>query len=453
MQTPVSPEVPDRLPEQFGRYQILSKLGQGGMGSVYLARDTQLDRRVALKVPHFTAEDGPEVLQRFHREARAAAMLHHPNLCPVYDVGQINGIHYLTMAYIEGEPLGKVLSAGGRLPLRQAAALVHRLTLALQEAHSRGIIHRDLKPSNIMVTANREPVVMDFGLALRTSQGGTRLTQSGVIVGTPAYMAPEQVAGDVQTIGPACDIYSLGVILYELVTGRLPFEGPVAAILGQILHMEPEPPSKHRPDLDSQLGSICQRAMAKKVPDRFASMGHFAVALADYLETGERPAAEQVSAATTANEITRPSEGAATKPWGEGEETKRLRQRMFLRRLKRLKRLRAEASSCGLTFSMVCFGAICGFAVFGFLVSLLGKPSDFFLVFLIPILLASALLPEWLRYGMNARATEKAIHRILEEFPQEIQRWGGKAILEDAAVVGELIHLLEAESKGIAEKK
>ena len=137
------------------------------MGAVYLAHDTQLDRRVALKVPHFTPGDGPEVLDRFYREAKAAATLDHPNLCPVYDVGQIDGVHYLTMPYIEGKPLSEAIDPDRPTPPRQAAAVVRKLALALAEAHRRGVIHRDLKPSNIMASRHRELVIMDFGLARR----------------------------------------------------------------------------------------------------------------------------------------------------------------------------------------------------------------------------------------------------------------------------------------------
>jgi outer membrane protein assembly factor BamB len=272
-----------QVPERIGRYQILKKLGQGGMGAVYLAHDTQLDRRVALKLPYFGPNDGSAVLERFHREARAAAALHHPNLCPVYDVGQWEGVHYLTMAFIEGQPLAELLRGGKGLPARQAATLVRKLALALQEAHARGVIHRDLKPANIMIDPHGEPVVMDFGLAQRASLQDARLTKPGTVLGTPAYMAPEQVQGDSAAIGRACDIYSLGVILYELLTGRLPFEGPTAAVLAQILYTEPQPPSTHLPDLDRRLEAVCLRAMAKQPAERYPSMKAFAAALGDCL--------------------------------------------------------------------------------------------------------------------------------------------------------------------------
>ena len=278
------------LPENFGRYRIIKSLGKGGMGAVYLAHDSQLDRQVALKVPHFADEDGPDVRERFYREARAAATLTHPNLCPVYDVGEHDGIHFLTMAYIDGHPLSHFIKAAKPQPPRQVAAVVRKLALALHEAHGRGVIHRDLKPSNIMIDRRREPVVMDFGLARRANSQDIRLTQSGAAIGTPAYMPPEQVRGDMAAIGAGCDIYSLGVILYELLTGRLPFRGNVADVLVQILTVETPPPSQFRPEADPRLAEICLKAMSKRVEDRYASMGALAAALTEYLRAVPAPA-------------------------------------------------------------------------------------------------------------------------------------------------------------------
>jgi predicted Ser/Thr protein kinase len=279
------------LPEQFGRYRIVRLLGRGGMGSVYLAHDGQLDRSVALKVPHFTPEDGPEILDRFYREARSAATLEHPNVCPIFDVGQIDGHHYVSMAFIEGRPLADLVEADKRLSQRQAAILVRQLAMAMAEAHRRGIIHRDLKPANIMINPRHEPVIMDFGLARRSDKRDARLTKSGAIVGTPAYMPPEQVKGDPAGIGPGCDIYSLGVVLYELLTCHLPFEGPTLVVLGQILTQEPPPPSSYCGDIDTQLEAICLKAMAKKVEDRYASMVEMVNALGRFLRSGTPAAA------------------------------------------------------------------------------------------------------------------------------------------------------------------
>jgi hypothetical protein len=157
------------------------------------------------------------------------------------------------------------------------------LALALQAAHDKGVIHRDLKPSNILINTRGEPVILDFGLARRLRQGDARLTQSGQPLGTPAYMSPEQVAGDVRGMGPGCDVYALGVILYQLLTGRLPFEGPVLEVLGQIVTQPPPPPSLHRSGLGRRLEAVCLKALSKAVADRHASMRDLAAALADCL--------------------------------------------------------------------------------------------------------------------------------------------------------------------------
>jgi serine/threonine protein kinase len=266
----------------FGRFRIVRRLGRGGMGTVYLAHDTQLRRDVALKIPRIAPDESPEVARRFTREARALARLAHPNICSVHSVGEVGGIPFLTMPYIEGRTLSDLVTQPP-LPERHVAEVVRTLARALAEAHARGIIHRDLKPSNVLIGPRGDLIIIDFGLARLTDPGTSRLTQSGAIPGTPAYMAPEQVKGDFEAIGPGCDIYSLGVILYELLTGQLPFEGPAPVVLGQVMFAEPPPPSAYRPDLDPRLEAICRRAMAKKIPDRYASMAEFAGTLDEYL--------------------------------------------------------------------------------------------------------------------------------------------------------------------------
>lgn len=269
----------------FGRYRIQKQLGEGAMGAVFLAHDTKLnDRPVALKVPKFAGDDREMELQRFHREAGIAATLSHPNLCPVYDVGELDGIHYLAMGFIEGKPLNEVLG-GKPVAEKQAALLVRKIALAMAAAHEKGVVHRDLKPANIMLDARKEPIVMDFGLAKQ--KGGindAHITQSGMILGTPAYMSPEQVNGELNRMGPPADVYSLGVILYELLTGVRPFQGPITSVLGQILSKEPPPPRQHRPNLDPRLEAIILKAMAKKIEDRYRSMPEFAAALADFVK-------------------------------------------------------------------------------------------------------------------------------------------------------------------------
>jgi predicted Ser/Thr protein kinase len=275
------------LPEEFGRYRILKILGQGGMGVVYLARDTQLEREVALKVPHFDAERGPKLLNRFEHEARAAARIHHPNICPIHDVGEIDGKRYLTMAYIDGVPLGRLLRQGKRVTPRQAAHVIRKVALAVQEAHQCGVVHRDLKPANIMIDRRGEPIVMDFGLARRYRSEDAHLTRVGATMGTPAYMAPEQCRGEREALGPACDVYSLGVILYELLAGKPPFTGEDAlAIVSKVLLEEPPPPSARRPDTDRELERICLKAMAKDVANRYPSAAALAADLKTYLRSG-----------------------------------------------------------------------------------------------------------------------------------------------------------------------
>jgi serine/threonine protein kinase len=272
---------PTELPPRFGRYRVKKKLGGGGMGSVYLVENTELEREEALKVPHFDEGDDPQLRERFLREAKSAAKLDHPNLCPVWDSGVLDGVYYLTMRFLKGKLLSDF--TGKPQPPRKAAEIAATLAQALAAAHAKGVIHRDLKPGNVMMVSGVGPVIMDFGLAKQVEQADQRLTRAGSRLGTPAYMPPEQVNGDLERMGPASDVYSLGVILYELLTGRLPFEGTMAMIFGQILYTEPPLPSKVVPGLDPALNGICQKAMAKESAERYPSMDDFAAALADFL--------------------------------------------------------------------------------------------------------------------------------------------------------------------------
>jgi serine/threonine protein kinase len=191
------------------------------------------------------------------------------------------------MAYVKGRPLSKFTHRDRPMPQRRVAIMVRKLAQALEEAHYNGVVHRDLKPSNIMVNERGDLIIVDFGLVWRIGTRGERLTRVGLVVGTPMYMAPEQASGKVEDIGPGCDIYSLGVIMYELLTGRPPFEGTEAVILGQILFVEPPPPSRYRADLDPALEAICLKAIAKGLDQRFATMGELAMALGDYLRGSE----------------------------------------------------------------------------------------------------------------------------------------------------------------------
>ena len=275
------------LPAEFGRYRILKLLGRGGMGAVYLAQDTQLGRQVALKVPFIDASASPQRAERFVREARSAAVLQHPNICTVFDAGQIDGRPFITMAYIAGTPLEDEIDPEAPMPQLRAAEIVRKIALALEHAHRRGIVHRDLKPANVMMAAGDEPVVMDFGLAKRIADADpnqAKLTHFGTLLGTASYMSPEQVKGDVSAVGPATDVYSLGVMLFEMLTGKTPYTGAFSVVAGQILTAPVPPVQEFRPDVHSRLDAVCRKAMAKEPADRYASMAEYADALGKYLK-------------------------------------------------------------------------------------------------------------------------------------------------------------------------
>ena len=290
----VGDSVPDRhageksvvsLPQVFGRYRVEKQLGAGAMGAVYLAHDTQLDRPVALKTPVFDAAADADLIERFYREAKSAANLRHAGICPVFDVGEIDGVHFISMAYIDGKPLSDMVDADQKVPVQTVVSIVCKIAVALDHAHGTGVIHRDLKPANIMIDGQGEPLVMDFGLARRVdTEEQTRITLDGMIIGTPAYMSPEQIEGKQEQIGPPCDVYSLGVILFELLTGRRPFQGTVAAVIGQVMTQEAPAPSQLRHDVDPELDSICAKMMSRRIEDRYTGMAEAEAALFAYLK-------------------------------------------------------------------------------------------------------------------------------------------------------------------------
>jgi serine/threonine-protein kinase len=287
-------ELPVTLVGAFGRYVIEREIGAGGMGTVYLARDPHLNRSIALKVPKPGMADDETFLRRFYREARSAAAVTHPNVCPVYEVGECDGTHFIAMGYVEGRPLTAYVDEQKPLSARQAAIVVRKVALALQEAHERGLVHRDLKPGNVMIDRRGEPVVMDFGLARPVERDADmRLTQDGQAAGTVAYMPPEQFAGDESLLGPATDVYALGVTMFELLTGRLPYagRGTITSVVSEVMTKPVPSPRDVRPDVPPELAAVCIRAMAKRPEERFASMKAMADELTRYLKSSGPQAA------------------------------------------------------------------------------------------------------------------------------------------------------------------
>jgi serine/threonine-protein kinase len=264
-------------------YEVQSVLGHGGMGVVYQARHMRLGRTVAVKMLLAGAAATEEEKERFLREARAVAALRHPNIVAVHDVGEVHGRPFFTMEFVAGGGLAQKL-AGTPQPARQAAALLVTLADAVQVAHQGGIVHRDLKPGNVLLDADGTPRVTDFGLARRLD-GDRELTLSGAPIGTPSYMAPEQARGDRAAIGPATDVYALGAILYEVLTGRPPFcLETSAATIQQVAVAEPVPPARLNPRAPRDLQTICLKCLTKEPKRRYPS----AAALAEDLRRFER---------------------------------------------------------------------------------------------------------------------------------------------------------------------
>jgi serine/threonine protein kinase len=265
--------------QTLGDFEILAEVGRGGMGIVYKARQVSLERIVALKTLLAEHYRKPHVLARFQAEAKAAASLHHPNIVNVYQVGQWAGGHYFVMELIEGRSLQSVLRER-TVPVPWAVSLMVPVAEALHHAHTKGVVHRDLKPANIMIDKFRRPVVMDFGLA-KVAGKSSSLTQIGIIMGTPAYMSPEQAGEDASQVGPLSDIYSLGAILYTMLAGRPPFSGstPLATVL-KVVAIDPAPPIRSfRPDVPVKLEQLCLKCLSKNPAERLSS----AQALADEL--------------------------------------------------------------------------------------------------------------------------------------------------------------------------
>jgi WD40 repeat protein/serine/threonine protein kinase len=274
---------PDVAPgSQVAGYELLGELGRGGMGVVYKARQVKLKRVVALKMILAGGHTSEDDRARFLTEAEAVARLHHPGIVQIYEVNEHNGLPYFSMEYVEGGSLEKDL-AGAPMPPKAAARLVEQLAQAIQTAHEHKVIHRDLKPANVLLSADGKPKITDFGLAKRLDVTGK--TRTGAVMGTPSYMAPEQASGKSKAIGPPADIYALGAILYQCLTGRPPFQAanPLDILL-QVVADQPVPPRRLNPTVDRDLNTITLKCLEKEPARRFGSAGELANELRRYLE-------------------------------------------------------------------------------------------------------------------------------------------------------------------------
>ncbi len=289
--------------QPFAGYQLLERIGEGGMGIVYKARQPSLNRIIALKLLRSGAWAGETEIKRFHREAQSAARLAHPNLVAIHEVGEENGQHFFSMEFVEGSSLAQVIHRTP-LPPERAARYVRIIAEAIQYAHDRGVLHRDLKPSNVLIDATDQPRVTDFGLARQidseprdtNAEPHSSLTLSGAILGTPSYMPPEQAQGRRQMIGPTSDVYSLGAILYDCLTGRPPFRADTPVdTLRQVVESEPAAPRLLNRKVPRDLEPICLKCLAKEPGQRFRTARELAEDLSRFLR-GEPIRARPVGA-------------------------------------------------------------------------------------------------------------------------------------------------------------
>jgi serine/threonine-protein kinase len=291
-----------------GRYQIIRKLGSGGMANVYLAQDQELGRRVAIKILDDRHARDDQFIERFRREAQHAAGLSHPNVVSVYDRGEAEGTYYIAMEYVEGRTLKELLVARGPSPLGIAIDYTRQILSALRFAHRNGIVHRDIKPHNVIVDGDGRVKVMDFGIA--RAGAAAQMTEAGSIIGTAQYLSPEQARG--APVDQTSDLYSTGIVLYELLTGTVPFTGETPVeIAMKHLSQVPAPPSTHRPEIPRDLDYVVLRALAKDPADRYHSAEEMDSDL-ERIARGIGVSAETAEAATTVLSRTDVGEAATT---------------------------------------------------------------------------------------------------------------------------------------------
>ena len=276
-----------------GRYRIQRKLGAGGMADVYLAEDQELGRRVAIKILNSRHGNDDQFIERFRREAKNAAALNHPNIVSIYDRGEAEDTYYIAMEFLDGRTLKELIVSRGAAPINVAIEYARQILSALRFAHRHGIVHRDIKPHNVLVDGEGRVKVTDFGIA---RAGTSQMTETGSIVGTAQYLSPEQARGG--EVDPRSDIYSLGIVLYELLTGKTPFEGETPVeIAMKHLSATPRPPSKLRPDIPPELDMVVLRALAKNPDDRYQSTDEMEADL-DRVARGAKVSAATVDTAT-----------------------------------------------------------------------------------------------------------------------------------------------------------